>query len=131
MENPSRECASSFKVRTPLVQRITSRTHQLPDESLVKSAQQTVKSERAEELKNMVEKIRESAPPKTKRALDLAAEKGTSSVWLTVLPLREMGFNLNKREFRDSIKLRYDWPVDDIPSTCACGEVFTVDHAMM
>lgn len=30
------------------------------------------------------------------------------SVWLTVLPLREMGFNLNKRELRDAIKLRYD-----------------------
>ena len=42
-----------------------------------------------------------------------------------------MGFNLNKREFRDAIKLRYDWPVDDIPSTCVCGDAFTVDHAMI
>ena len=61
------------------------------------------------------------APRKTQRALDLAAEKG-SSAWLTVLPLQYLGFNLNKREFRDAIKLRYDWPVEDIPSTCACGE---------
>ena len=71
----SREYASSVKVTTPLVEHIMSQTHQLPNESLVKSAQQTVKSERAEELKDTVEKIRESAPPKTKRALDLAAEK--------------------------------------------------------
>ena len=42
-----------------------------------------------------------------------------------------MGFNLNKREFRDAIKLRYDWPVDDIPSPCVCGDAFTVDHAMI
>ena len=42
-----------------------------------------------------------------------------------------MGFNLNKREFRDAIKLRYDWPVDDIPSTCVCGDAFTVDHAII
>ena len=42
-----------------------------------------------------------------------------------------MGFNLNKREFRDAIKLRYDWPVDDIPSTCVCNDIFTVDHAMI
>ena len=42
-----------------------------------------------------------------------------------------MGFNLNKREFRDAIKLHYDWPVDDIPSTCVCGDIFTVDHAMI
>ena len=70
------------------------------------------------------------APRKTKRALDLAAEKG-SSAWLTVLPLQDLGFNLNKRQFRDAVKLRYDWPIDDIPSTCACGEVFTVDHSMI
>ena len=62
--------------------------------------------------------------------LDLATEKG-SSLWLTVLPLREMGFNLNKREFRDAIKLRYDWQIDDSPSMCVCGEVFTVDHTMV
>ena len=42
-----------------------------------------------------------------------------------------MGFNLHKRDFRDAIKLRYDWPVDDIPSTCVCRDTFTVDHAMI
>ena len=70
------------------------------------------------------------APRKTQRALDLATEKG-SSAWLTVLPLQDLGFNLNKREFRDAVKLRYDWPVEDIPSTCACREAFTVDHSMI
>ena len=70
------------RVTTSLVEHITSQTHQLPDESLVTSARQTVKSERAEELKDMVEEVRESAPPKTKRALHLEAEKG-SSVWMT------------------------------------------------
>ena len=44
---------------------------------------------------------------------------------------QDLGFNLNKREFRDAVKLRYDWPVEDIPSTCACGEAFTVDHSMI
>ena len=72
----------------------------------------------------MAERIRERAPPKTKRALYLAAGKG-SSVWLTVLPPREKGFNLNKREFRDAIKLHYDWPIDDILSTCVCDDLQT------
>ena len=70
------------------------------------------------------------APRKTQRALDLAKEKG-SSAWLTVLPLQDLGFDLNKREFRDAVKLRYDWSVEDIPSTCACGEAFTIDHSMI
>ena len=38
---------------------------------------------------------------------------------------------MNKREFRDAVKLRYDWPIDDIPSICVCGDTFTVDHAMI
>ena len=45
--------------------------------------------------------------------------------------MKEVSFNLNKREFRDAIKLRYDWPIDDIPCTCVCSESFSVDHAMI
>ena len=119
------EYASSVKVTSPLVEHIVLQTHQLQDETLVKSLQQAIKSQRAAELKNASDKIRETGPPKIKRVLDLTAEKG-SSVWLT-----EMGFYLNKREFRDAIKLRYDWSVDDTPSTCACEDIFTVDHTMI
>ena len=43
----------------------------------------------------------------------------------------DLGFNLNKSEFCDAVKLRYDWPMEDIPFTCACGEAFTVDHSMI
>ena len=97
---------------------------------IVKPLQQAVRSERTKALQDGAAHIREVAPQKVQRTLDLAAKKG-SSVWLTVLPLGEMGFNLNKREFRNAIKLGYDWPVDDIPSTCVCGDTFTVDHAMI
>ena len=48
-----------------------------------------------------------------------------------MLPLQDLGFNLNKREFRGAVKLRYDLPVEEIPSTCACGKAFTVDHSMI
>ena len=50
------------------------------------------------------EQVRESLPSKIERTVELAAEKGASN-WLTVIPIREMNFNLNKREFRDAIKL--------------------------
>ena len=42
------------------------------------------------------------APRKTQRVLELAAEKG-SSAWLTVLPLQDLGFNLNTREFCNAV----------------------------
>ena len=60
-------------------------------------------------------------PDKTQRAVDLACEKGASN-WLTVIPLKDMDFDLNKREFRDAVRLRYDWPIPDNPSG---------DHAMI
>ena len=46
------------QVTTPLVEHITSQIHQLSDESLVKSAQNAVKCERLEELKERAERIR-------------------------------------------------------------------------
>ena len=42
-----------------------------------------------------------------------------------------MNFDLSKREFRDALRLRYDWPIPDSPSVCVCGCSFTVDHAMI
>ena len=68
----------SVKVTTPLVQQIVAHPHQMPDDSLVKPLQQAVRSERAKALQDTAEHIREVAPQKVKRALDLAAEKGTS-----------------------------------------------------
>ena len=98
-------------------------SHQLPEDSLVNSLHQAAKSKKAKECTHIVDNLKQIVPRKTQRALDLAQEKG-SSLWLTVLPLQELGFNLNEREFRDAIKLRYDWPFDDIPSACVCGETF-------
>ena len=132
--NPSSDAnfdyTSSVKVTAPLVEQIVSQVHQLPEDSLIRSVQQEVRAERVKTLQERAERPKEVAPQKTRRTLDLATEKG-SSMWLTSLPLKEMGFNLNKREFRDGLSLRYDWPITDIPSTCPCGEPFTIDHAMI
>ena len=29
------------------------------------------------------------------------------------------------------LKLRYDWPIEDSPKRCACGDHFNIDHAMI
>ena len=52
--------------------------------------------EKDELLKMQCEQVRESLPSKTERAVELATEKGASN-WLTVIPIKEMNFNLNKR----------------------------------
>ena len=62
------------------------------------------------------------------RAREFACLKGASS-WLTVLPLNEDGFSLNKGDFCDAVCLRYGWPLPHLPTECICGASFTVDHA--
>ena len=79
-------------------------------------------------LDDKLEDLRNSLPEKTKRAVDLAAEKGASS-WLTVIPVLEIYLNLNNRE--DEIHLRYDWQINDVPNVCVCREPFNVNHAMI
>ena len=126
----SLEYASSVTATLPLVEKIMSQSHKLPDENEVKLAKQKARSDREQAAKNKVRAVKASLPQETTRALDLAAEKGAST-WLTVLPLKNMGFDLSKREFRDALRLRYNWPLDDMPSKCVCGEAFSVEHAMV
>ncbi len=80
----------------------------------------------SEEYKNILD----SLPKLNKRALEQSAMKGSSS-WLSALPLKALGYCLNKNEFRDSIHLRYGWPIPDIHSYCACGAKNDVDHVLI
>ncbi len=86
-------------------------------------------------LNDQAKSVNALASPKMEPMIKLASEKGASS-WLTVIPLSEMDFPLNKQEFRDALKFRYvlkfryDWPFKDNPTRC-CGDLFNIDHAMM
>ena len=62
-------------------------------------------------------------------ALDHATIKGAST-WLSALPLSEYGFALHKAAFHDAIALRYGWSLCRTPAHCACGAIFSVDHAL-
>ena len=104
------EYASSIKVNAPLVEKIVSQSHELPEENDVRSAKQEARSDREQAAKDKLRNVKDTLPKKSSRALGLAAEKGAST-WLTVIPLKEMGFNLNKRQFRDALRLRYNWPL--------------------
>ena len=79
--------------------------------------------ERAKELKKTFK-------PPLQRAVDQAMEKGAST-WLSVLPIEEHGFGLHKGVFRDALCLRYAWQIPRLPQTCACGNKFDVNHAMI
>ena len=85
-------------------------------------------------LKTMAANLRREAidvslSPNLLRSTMLARDKGASS-WLKAAPLEKQGFTLNKQQFRDSLCLRYNLQLADLPSHCACGDRFTVSHTL-
>ena len=112
------------------MRRIVEHEHQPPDASEIQTLQLTKRKQKDDCLSERLEQVKSSLPTKAKRAVELAKEKGSSN-WLIVIPLKEFDYNLNKKEFRDAIKLRYDWEITDTPMLCVCGVQFSVDHAMV
>ena len=118
----SSEYEASIKATNPLVRRIVEQEHQPPDSPEIQTLQLRTRKQRDDCLSERLEQVKNSLPTKAKRAVELAIEKGSSN-WLTVIPLKELNYNLNKKEFRDAIKLRYDWEITDTP--------ISVDHAIV
>ena len=124
------EYAASTKITATLVERIQSQKYELSDDSRIQALKQIARKEKNDTINEKAEVINISASQSTKRMLEFASEKGASN-WLTVFPISEMGFNLNKCEFRDALKLRYHWPLSDNASKCVYGNSFNIDHAMI
>jgi len=100
--NPSQtaalECAASANISGPLAHQIKSQSRKPPDESEVHTVQREMSQVKYQYLKEKLDEVKGSISGKTLRAVDLATQKGASS-WLTVLPIRDMNFDLNKSEF--------------------------------
>ena len=69
-------------------------------------------------------------PEDLKHFVEQATDKGASS-WLNTIPLINQDLDLNKEEFADALRIRYNLPLNDLPSKCACGETFDIDHALI
>ena len=100
------------------------------DHNAMKEIKKAVRKEKDVKLRESTETILGEVDEKTKRLLKAAAEKGASS-WLSVLPLKQYGYVLNKQEFRDGLCLRYGWEVAEVPKSCACGMANTIDHILI
>ena len=100
------------------------------DRSLISKTKADLKLEKEKSYATEKKRIESLITSESKkRAFSLAGEKGSSS-WLSALPLRSMGYCLNKKDFRDSLLLRYNWPIPDVCKHCACGKMNSVDHAL-
>jgi len=41
-----------------------------------------------------------------------------------------MDFSLNKEEFQDALRLRYNVKLENLPAKCFCGDAFNINHAL-
>ena len=72
---------------------------ELPNDDDIQKMHQYNRRENEKHLRERLEEVKSVLPDNTRRATVLATEKGASS-WLTVIPLEDMNFTLNKRDFR-------------------------------
>ena len=88
-----------------------------------------IRHQKKQILKEKLHNIKSNLNEAQRYAIELAAEKGSSS-WLNAIPQEKYNFNLNKREFRDGLALRYSWEHKYTPSVCPCGQAFSLCHAL-
>ena len=91
----------------------------------LKRTQQTIK---IETVKSRMDSVDASLSPEVLCLVMQSRDKGASS-WLNAIPLKDQSLTLNKQEFRDSLRMRYNLPLHDLPSFCACGDRFNINHA--
>ena len=73
--------------------------------------------------------IKSEMSPEKQKLCELSSEEGASS-WLTALPIAKLGFMLSEQEFCDALFIRYGFQMKHLPSTCVCGKIFSVEHAL-
>ena len=63
------------------------------------------------------------------RLNDIAQEQG-SFTCLTVLVIKQLGFNLSKSDFWDAVRLRYGLPLKRLPTHCNCSKPYNVQQSI-
>ena len=80
-------------------------------------------------VKEKVLQLEKVLLPETLRIVEQARDKSASS-WLNAIPRKEQSFDLNREEFRDSLRLLNNLPLKGLPNQCVCADQFSVNHAL-
>ena len=122
---------ASVKVTAPLVENILQQsTISQPDsfQGQIKTMVRAVKTSKLKQrMEELLPKLR--IPSQLQHCIALGQEKGSSS-WLTSLPIGRHSYSLHKSDFKDTIALCYDLPLQHTPSHCVCGHTFSVELAL-
>lgn len=102
VELASQEYEVSVTVTGTLTQRIIHQDHHTPDEADNNAAKSRAIAKKREALKESEVRVKSMLTPNSLKVEEQASERGASS-WLTVIPLKALGYDLNKGEFRDAL----------------------------
>ena len=125
------EHENSLQATEILTAAIVNQQRELPRnlEESSKAAKSEIRARRRDQQMQLLNDLKTRMSPSQKRANEIACETGSSN-WMTTLPIEEKGFVLTKREFWDAVAIRYSWPLQRMPSMCACGSRFDLSHAL-
>eukprot|EP00111_Clytia_hemisphaerica_P005299 TCONS_00015316-protein len=88
-----------------------------------------IKTEKTRRNQDKHDRIRAEMTDDQERIHEANCYTGASN-WLTNLPIRDQGYDLNKEQFHDALRIRYDWSIPRLPSECVCGNRFDISHAL-
>ena len=120
-ERAQPEYDTSKAMTAPLVAILIMQGNDLPDPDECSEIRSEINAEKKAELDRKSAIIESKLPELTLRSVNQAKEKGASS-WLSILPLKDQGLSLHKREFRDALAIRYNRTIKSLPLDCPCGQ---------
>jgi len=124
------EYENSRKVTSTLSQLIINQNLEYKvNQNDIKKIKNEIKAARETRHQAKLNDIRNTLSEKQKRLNSINIQKGASN-WLTTYPLIDSGFDLNKQQFWDAIRIRYGWQLSNLPASCGCGENLTFQHSM-
>ena len=126
---PQQFAASTLIIALHVDSITTQSMSMVPGENFTEELKRQHQALKTASVRSRMESIDSTLPSDLLRSVNQSRDKGASS-WLTAVPLVDQGLVLNKQEFRDSLRLRYNMPLSDLPSKCVCGEKYTVCHAL-
>ena len=130
VEIANEEYVNSRELTKKLTNLIIQQEHSYTvSEDQIKKIRSKIQKKRMEKQQRTLSSLRDKMSYMEIRLNDLAQEQGSSS-WLTVLSIKQLGFNLTKSDFWDAVRLRYGLPLKGLPSHCGCSKPYNVQHAI-
>ena len=113
------EFSNSVAVTEPLVKSILKQTveNTVEIKAQQKVTQRCVREENRRIKEEQMTATLDSLTSNTHKALFWHKRRGQASTWLGTGPMKEHGFVLHKRAFKDALTLRYGWQPNEIPNS--------------